>query len=238
MISKESDLYPLVKKSFNKDGYTVYAEVAVDYRGVDLVAAKGDEQIAVELKLSFNDSVVQQAMLATHHFDKVYVAFPVKKAIYFNISEHFEKLRETTKRRYGWCEQRGIGILEVFESGLIFEVLEPKVQQPYRKVDLQHYVESDDDLGGVPYQRGVSEGYHELMSIRKYVTEHPTASWKEIYANVSNHYSSHTSMAGAMRQWRGFNLSEFKASLVPKPADKPIQIEILKNNSRGVNITT
>jgi hypothetical protein len=226
-VQRESDLYPIIKNSFKKDGYTVFAEVAVDGRGVDVVAQKDDEHIAIELKMSFNGDVVWQARLATGHFDKVYIAFPVSKIRIFNSLEVYHNLKESIRRRYDQCEALGIGIMQVLPSGLIFEALEPKQQTPYRKVDLQHYIESDDDLGGVPNQKGVSEGYHELESIKKYVTEHPTASWKEIYANVSNHYSSHTSMAGAMRQWRGFVLSDFRIRVLPVVEDEPEQASLV-----------
>lgn len=210
---KESDLYPIVKKSFNQDGYTVYAEVACNYRGVDMVAEKGEEHIAIELKLSFNDKVIQQARGNKYFFNKTYVAFPVKKPIYFEDQDVFANLRESVQWRYEVCRKMGIGILEILPSGVIFEVLEAEVLVPKRRLDLTHYIESDDDLGGLPYQRGVSEGYHELESIKRYVTANPNASWSDIFESVSNHYSSAKSMSGAMRQWRGFRLQEFKNGL-------------------------
>lgn len=216
-VKVEADLYPLVKKSFKADGYAVYAEVACNYRGVDMVAEKGEEQIAIELKLTFNDKVVQQARGNKHFFDKSYIAFPVKKPIYFENPDVFAKLRESVQWRYEVCRKMGIGILEVLPSGVVFEVLEAQQlerNKHIRRLDLTHYIDADDDVGGLPYQRGVSEGYHELEAIKRYVTEHPTASWKEIFSAVSNHYSSPQSMAGAMRQWRGFSLAEFKHGLI------------------------
>lgn len=213
IVVKEADLYPIIKKSFKADDYAVFAEVACDYRGVDLVAVKGDEHIAVELKLSFNDHVLRQATWDANFFDKVYVAYPVKKAVLFHVDDVYWSLREAAQQRYDYCKKWGIGILQVLPSGMIYEALEPTQQKPYRKLDLQHYVDADDDVGGVPYQKGVSEGYHELESIKKYVIAHPTASWREIYANVPTNYSSHTSLASSMSQWRGFYLQQFKDSL-------------------------
>lgn len=211
IIKKESDLYPIIKKSFNRQGYTVFAEVAANYRGVDMVAVKDDEHIAIELKLSFNEHVLRQATWNTHYFDKSYIAYPVKKAVMFHRDDVFWGIRETIRERYLYCKKRGLGIMQVLPSGLIYEALEPTDQSPLRKLDLQHYFESDDDIGGVPGQKGVSEGYHELKSIIKYVSSHPKATWQEIYEKVSNHYSHAQSMANAMRQWRGFSLKEFKA---------------------------
>lgn len=220
-IVKESDLYPIIKKSFKQDGYTVFAEVATDHRGVDMVAVKGEEHIAIELKLAFNDHLVEQASWNTQRFDKSYIAYPVRKAVMFHVEDVFWSLRESAQQKYLYCQRRGIGIMQVLPTGVIYEALEPAIQKPFRKLDLQHYVERDDDLGGLPYQKGVSEGYHELESIKKYVTAHPTASWREIYDNVSNHYSSPQSLAGSMSQWRGFYLREFKASLTGGPLPAP-----------------
>jgi hypothetical protein len=213
IVVKEADLYPIIKKSFKNDGYAVYAEVASMYRGVDMVAAKGDEHIAIELKLAFNWHLLRQATWNASHFDKVYVAYPVKKAVLFHVDDVYWSLRESTRERYDYCVKWGVGIMQVLPSGLIYEALEPKQQKPFRKLDLQHYVDADDDVGGVPYQKGVSEGYHELESIKKYVIANPTASWREIFANVPTHYASHTSLASSMSQWRGFYLQAFKDSL-------------------------
>lgn len=213
IVQKEADLYPIIKKSFKNDGYSVFAEVACNYRGVDLVAVKGDEHIAVELKKSFNDHVLRQATWDANYFDKVYVAFPVRKAILFHSDDVYWGLRESVRDRYDYCLKRGVGIIQVLPSGMVYEALEPTQQRTIRKLDLKHYIDADDDVGGVPYQKGVSEGYHELESIKKYVIAHPDASWREIYENVPNHYSSHTSLSSSMSQWRGFYLQAFKDSL-------------------------
>lgn len=222
IITKESDLFPIIKKSFNGQGYKVFAEVACNYRGVDMVAAKGDEHVAIELKTSFNSHLLTQASWNTHFFDKVYVAYPVREAILFHVEDVFWKLRESTRDKYSFCEKRGVGILQVLPTGMIYEALEPTQQKPFRKLDLQHYVETDEDFGGVPHQKGVSEGYHELESIKKYVIAHPDANWKEIYENVPTHYSSANSLSGSMSQWRGFYLTKFKKTLGSAQMEKNI----------------
>lgn len=210
---KEADLYPIVKKPFKEKGYKVFAEVAHFLRGIDLVAVNDTEHIAVELKLSFNRHVIRQAGYNTISFDKSYVAFPVKKPIYFFNDKDFWKLRDSTRERYYACVREGIGILEILPSGVIFEALEAKKQTPIRRMDFTHFEESENDIGGMPCQKGVSAGYYELENIKDYVTAHPDASRKEIWQNVHNHYSSPSSMFGAMGQWRGFNLTEFKKTL-------------------------
>lgn len=212
-ITKEVDLFPIVKASFKEKGYSVYAEVAHFLRGIDLVAVKPEEHIAVELKMSFNNHLVAQAGWDTISFDKVYVAFPVSKPVLYHNDEVYWKLKEGIKTRYDRCFKQGIGILQILPHGLIFEALEAKKQQTIRRMDFTHFTESEEDLGGLPSQKGVSAGYYELENIKDYVRAHPTASWQEVFDNVHTHYSDHKSLAGSMSQWRGFSLRQFKETL-------------------------
>lgn len=208
---KEKDLFPFLKKHFKEQGFKVYSEVACFYRGVDFVAVKGDEHIAVEMKMSFNKSVIYQASGNITSFGNSYVAYPVKKATMFHNDEAYWKLRESVRNRYEFCRQRGIGIMQIIlPHGIIFTALEAVYQKPYRIFDFSQYKERATDEAGLPCQKGVSEGYYELKAIKAYVRKHPEAKWKEIYDNVQNHYSSPQSLAGSMSQWRGFSLNEFK----------------------------
>lgn len=210
---KEKDLFPPLKKSFKADGFAVYAEVPNLQRGVDFVAVKEGEHVAVEMKLSFNKEVVHQASGNHMSFHKTYVAYPVLEPVLFHQDDTFWNLRESIRERVAFCIYRGIGILQVLPSGLIFEALESKTIKPWREFDFSQYEESEDDEAGLPCQKGVSEGYMELKAIKAYVIENPDANWKEIFENVQNHYSSPSSLSGSMSQWRGFSLQEFKKSI-------------------------
>ena len=57
-IEKETDMYEPIKKKLEGLGYTVRAEV----KDCDIVAVKDDEMSVVEMKRSFNITVVYQAM--------------------------------------------------------------------------------------------------------------------------------------------------------------------------------
>lgn len=213
MIVQEKDLFPPLKQHFKERGFSVYAEVAHFLRGIDLVAVKEEEHIAVELKMRFDDHCVRQASWDTISFDKVYVAFHTKKPVLFHSNDVYWKLKDSIKQRYDRCVSQGIGIFQVLPSGVIFEALEPKRQERIRRMDFAHHVESENDIGGLPCQKGVSAGYYELENIKDYVRAHPQAKWQEIFENVHTHYSSAKSLAGSMGQWRGFSLVEFKKSL-------------------------
>lgn len=212
-IAKEQDLFPIIKKSFKERGFAVYAEVAHYLRGIDLVAVKPEEHIAVELKMTFNNHLIRQAGWDTTSFDKVYIAFPVSKPVLYHNDETYWKIKESVRARYDRCVAQGIGIFQILPSGVIFEALEAKQQEYLKRMDFSHYTEGEDDIGGLPSQKGVSAGYYELESIKDYVRAHPEARWQEIFDNVHTHYSNHRSLAGAMRQWRGFSLQEFKKTL-------------------------
>lgn len=71
---KESDLYPHIKAYLEKLGYSVKGEIAA----CDVVAVKGDELIAVELKQSINLKLILQAVERQEACDSVYIAVPVK----------------------------------------------------------------------------------------------------------------------------------------------------------------
>lgn len=212
-FKKESDLFPPLKKYFNELGYKVFTEVPYYSRSVDFVATKGDDHIAVEMKLHFNKEVIYQAGQNIMTFGKSYVAYPVKKGTIYENNEVYWKLRESVRDKYENCRMRGIGILQILPHGTIFTTLEAKYQKPYRVFDFSTFEESVDDEAGLPCQKGVSSAFVVLDRIEKYVTEHPEANWKEIYENVQNHYSSKASLSGSMSGWKGFNLEAFKRTL-------------------------
>jgi hypothetical protein len=130
-----------------------------------------------------------------------------------NVNDTFWSLPERTRTKVEWCRDRGVGIIQILPHGTIFTSMQSVRETPYRVFDFSQYVESDHDEAGLPYQKGVSAGYMELQAIKEYVRNHPAADWKEIFANVQNHYSSPSSLSGSMSQWRGFSLAEFKKSL-------------------------
>ena len=69
---KETDLYPPVRDYLTGLGYTVQGEV----KDCDLVAVQGEELVIVELKRSFNVTLLMQATQRQKASDMVYVAIP------------------------------------------------------------------------------------------------------------------------------------------------------------------
>lgn len=194
----EKELFPPLKKYLKELGYTVYCEVPNHYRSVDVVAVKDNVHVAIELKVAFNAAVVRQASSNRFFFHRSYVGVPAKVRLLGKTME--------------WCRRFGVGVFLINESGVRME-LEARDNVPMKIYDFSLFQERDDDEAGLPYQKGVSEAAVDLERIKHYVTLHPFANWKEIFRNVQNHYSSPKSLAGSMKQWRGFSLYQFKEQL-------------------------
>lgn len=103
-IQKETDMYAPVKKKLENMGYTVRSEV----KDCDIVAVKADEMIVVEMKKSFNITVVYQAMDRRSITPNVYVAIPRPSS-----------LREkNTRMMMRLLTELGIGLITVGNNSL------------------------------------------------------------------------------------------------------------------------
>lgn len=71
----ESDLYEPIFKYLTNQGYAVHSEV----KNCDVTAIKGDELIIIELKKSFNATLLMQAVKRQRAADSVYVAIAKPK---------------------------------------------------------------------------------------------------------------------------------------------------------------
>ena len=69
---KETELYPLLKTYFEKQGFIVQAEV----NNIDIVAKKEDLLIIVEMKTQLNLKLIYQGCLRQRINDNVYLAVP------------------------------------------------------------------------------------------------------------------------------------------------------------------
>ncbi len=182
---KESDLYQPIKDWLEKQGFRVYAEVMFQYSTIDVVGRKGDEIISVELKRSLSQSVVRQAMLAGNFSDSAYAAVP------------------TNPRSLEFPKRIGIGVLQVRDHGRVVTLLEPTRSKPLgqHKANLLKMMDEGwewGDLGGVPNIKGEGPARDCMKRVEEYRAIHPKATWKDIFANVPNHYHSYKSMYGAL----------------------------------------
>ena len=125
---KEADLYPALKAFLEAQGYEVKAEIGA----CDIMALRaGDPPLVVEMKLSFNLSLVMQGVARQALFDTVYLAVPAPKmgwpARYKDI--------------VALCRRLGLGLLVVTpgeaglgDVGLVEAHLDPGLYLPRRNV--------------------------------------------------------------------------------------------------------
>ena len=99
----ETELYPAVKVFLEARGYQVKGEI----RGCDLVATRGSEPpVIVELKLSFNLSLVLQGVDRLAMTDRVYLAVAARRRRGGAISVYRRAVR-------GLCRRLGLGLMTV-----------------------------------------------------------------------------------------------------------------------------
>ncbi|UCD92286.1 MAG: hypothetical protein JSV43_08750 [Methanobacteriota archaeon] len=96
----EEDLKAGLKSFFRSHGYRAYAEVRMINRWVDLVAVKGDEVVAVEIKLSNWKEALRQAVAYQLGADYSFVAMLFKHACH------------AYRNRY-WFQKEGVGLIAV-----------------------------------------------------------------------------------------------------------------------------
>ena len=112
----ELELFKPVCDYFKKQGYKVKGEVKIGFCRADLVAFKGGEVIAVELKLRNWKQAIIQAKNYQFGSDYVYIAAPLFRS--YNI---LRKAEHNFKKE-------GIGLLVVNEkTSIVAKIIEPKL---------------------------------------------------------------------------------------------------------------
>jgi hypothetical protein len=149
----------------------------------------------VELKVKYSQKVVRQAVRCQLATSDIYVAVTTNP----------------TDETLGVCQKYGIGFLKVSDTVKL-------ILQPHQVVDTwrnasKHLVsnccEPGDDAG-LPCMSGCGPAQAVGECVKQYVEENPQATWKQIFANVPNHYSNYQSMAGAMNGYLGLSLSKLR----------------------------
>jgi hypothetical protein len=119
-VAREEDLYAPVKAFLEGQGYAVKAEV----RGCDIVARRGGEApVIVELKKTFNLTLLLQGVDRLAMSEQVYLAFaaPAKAATWRRDRRAVLKL----------CRRLGLGLLLVHpDRDLVEPLLDPLPYQP------------------------------------------------------------------------------------------------------------
>jgi hypothetical protein len=189
----EVNLAQPVADYFTARGY----QYAQEWFNIDFVFLKGEQIIAVELKKSLSKKVIQQAARAYFDAHLAYCAMPSKPR-----PESIERARKA-----------GVGVMLVRPEGV--EIL---LEAPVNEWMSKHYVARNlrllkeaaaagylgqEIIAGRPNMAGEGPAQKCKIRVNEYLKKNPKATWKEIYTNVDNHYSSARSMQSALGKCRG-----------------------------------
>jgi len=196
---KETDLAKPIADWLRQQGYVVYAEIPCLSRRVDFIGLRNNDIICVELKRSlttkqpkrargYTSPVLYQARSCQLITSIVYVAVAT--------NPHTSSIKA--------CEEIGVGILRVCSKSKVVEIITPHKQyEP--SIHLREEIKAHciaikpSDDAGKPQQVGEGPAQDCYWRIKQYRETHPKATWKDIFKEVPNHYSSQQSMYGAMR---------------------------------------
>ena len=169
-------------------GYVPYAEVPNYDTCIDIVAMRepGPDLIAVEMKTGLTKQVIRQAYVAQLVAERVYCAV----------------LSKPKDAGLAKCADLGIGVLRIVEG--VVEVLgESASKKAISPGAAERVVEQlrgrvPGGVAGRPNLKGDGPAQDCGRRVQAWRAEHPTATWREIYEHVENHYSSMVSMRGAL----------------------------------------
>jgi hypothetical protein len=187
----EYELSGPVTAWLTEQGFTVYTEQppAVGGGPVDVVGLRGREIVAVELKLCLTHHLIIQAWNHQLWANRSWVC--VASA--------------PQPRGMDVCKKHGVGVLRVVEEEVIvvYEAAKGEKNWPhgiYVERALERLKQATPGgTGGRPNERGVGPAQDCQRRVDEYLKGHPGATWKQIYAEVENHYVSVQSMYGALK---------------------------------------
>ena len=180
MVLREAALFGPLKAWFEKRGYDVFAEVPCYSSAIDLVAIKDGIVVAVELKTSLTKHVIRQAQRNGVCVDQTYAAVG------------------TNPRNIERCVGAKVGLLTVINGvvSLALQACMRTLLSPHKKQEIIAYCKRGvfNGVGGMPCLEGVGIAQDCKRRVDLYRRDHPKTTWREIFANVPNHYASHNSM--------------------------------------------
>jgi hypothetical protein len=153
----------------------VYGEVS----SIDILALRGNDDIAVELKTSLNWRVIEQAIDNSGRCQYSYVGVPKTK--------HLSYVAIKTLETYG------LGLLTVDEYGRVREVVVPAKQfSKSRRYRLRDYVKEHHTktIGGVKTGEGPTAYSESIVKIKEFMKDKDWVTAQSIAKSVKTHYTS------------------------------------------------
>ncbi len=186
MGKREADMFPVVDAWLKEKGYEVWTEIPHYASCVDVVARHPEsrEIIAVEMKLGLTKQVIRQAYIAATAVNFSYCAVA------------------SNPRQSGVddCKRRLVGLLRVRKDSVI-EIMAPNKEGWAPEIKLMHkrldrYPQGG--TAGLPQQKGVGPAIECAREVKKFFGANSTATWRDAFSEIENHYASYASMRGAL----------------------------------------
>lgn len=165
---QESDLYPPLKHFLEGQGYEVKGEVV----NCDVVAVRGEEApLIVELKLSFNLSVLMQVVDRLALTSTVYIGIPLQTTL----------LKKKRKQVLKLLKMLGMGLVAIDVKAATVDVLldpaeyKPRIVKRKQARLLGEFAKrvGDPNLGGTAMRKGIMTAYRQrALLIGQYLREH------------------------------------------------------------------
>ena len=186
MNLREAPICATAVAKLRADGWSLACEVLLNARAIDAAGLRDEKVIAVEAKIGLNQKLRRQLYLRRRVAD--FVLGVVGK--------------NPRAEGISWCIKRRVGLWLV-KDGEVTELVAIRQQKPnkYHRENLIERIKRWDQSvsGGRPNLRGVGIAQDVQRRVDEYRMTHPTATWKEIFANVPCHYNNYKNLYDSLR---------------------------------------
>jgi hypothetical protein len=186
MNFREAPICATAVVKLRANGWSLACEVLLNARAIDAAGLRDGKVIALEAKVWFNQKLRRQLNLRRRLADFVLAVVgtrPRAEAI-------------------SWCIKQRVGLWLV-NNGEVTELVAYHQQKPskYHRQNLIERIKRWDQSvsGGLPNLRGVGIAQDVQRRVDAYRMTHPTATWKEIFANVPCHYNNYKNLYSSLR---------------------------------------
>ena len=186
MNLREAPICATAVAKLRADGWNLACEVLLNARAIDAAGVRDGKVIALEAKVCLNQKLRHQLNLRRRVADFVLAVVGNRP--------HVDGIN--------WCRNRRVGLWLV-NDGEVTELVAYYQQKPntsHRNNLLERIKRWDQSVsGGLPNLKGVGIAQDVQRRVDEYRMAHPTATWKEIFANVPCHYNSYKNLYSSLR---------------------------------------
>lgn len=187
----EEEMAGLVVAWLKAEGWDVYQEVALG-SVADIVAKRGPVLWVIETKRSMTFAVIGQADHWKRYAHLVSVAVP-----------HAKK-SDGRYMAHKVCQQWGIGVLDVYQSGRVNVAVEPRFRRQRMAKRLAGVLRPEQQTyAAAGNARGLrwSQWKDTCDKMRRAVEARPGVTLGEVLKGITHHYASASSARSSMKQW-------------------------------------